>query len=346
MSGPDIIVIGGSAGSIQPLKTIVNGLPGSLPAAVMVVVHLPAEYPSLLPEILQRETELRVGFAQSGEKLCAGHVYVAPPDQHLELGKDRLRLHHGPRENRHRPAIDVLFRTAARSHGKQVTGVLLSGILDDGAAGIWAVQQAGGLTIVQDPQDAAHPDMPLAALEWIRPDRVLPAAKIDVQIAAWAANGRSSEHGAESSAQESEHAMASQENIEAESDARISGRPSPIACPECHGVLWEVESLPKPMFRCRVGHSYSLETLNCELSLATEGALWASLRILSEKAAIIDRMASRESGPRLRYLNEQLETFNQHIETLKQVITNLNIRQPRKTQRRPPAEAEKPEGTE
>ena len=140
--------------------------------------------------------------------------------------------------------------------------------------------------------------------------------------------------------------MASQENIEAESDARISGRPSPIACPECHGVLWEVESLPKPMFRCRVGHSYSLETLNCELSLATEGALWASLRILSEKAAIIDRMASRESGPRLRYLNEQLETFNQHIETLKQVITNLNMRQPRKTQRRPPAEAEKPEGTE
>jgi len=181
------------------------------------------------------------------------------------------------------PRLTVLFRTAARCHGKQVTGVLLSGILDDGAAGIWAVQQAGGLTIVQDPQDAAHPDMPLAALEWIRPDRVLPAAKIGAQIAAWAANGRSSEHGAESSAQESEHAMASQENIEAESDARISGRPSPIACPECHGVLWEVESLPKPMFRCRVGHSYSLETLNCELSLATEGALWASLRILSEK---------------------------------------------------------------
>ncbi len=340
MPGPDIIVIGGSAGSIQPLKTIVKALPGSLSALVLIVVHLPAEYPSLLPEVLQRETGLQVNFAHPDEKLRAGHVYVAPPDQHLELAKDRLRLQHGPRENRHRPAIDVLFRTAARSHGEQVTGVLLSGILDDGAAGIWAIQQAGGLTIVQDPQDAIYPDMPLAALDWIRPDRVLPAHKIGAQIAAWVANGTSKEHGAQNSAHPPEQAMPSRQDIEAESDARISGRPSSIACPECHGVLWEVESLPIPMFRCRVGHAYSLETLNYELSLATESALWASLRILSEKASVMTRMASRESGPRLRYLNEQLETFNKHIETLKQVITDLNLRPPRRTPRRCPPSAE------
>src|SRR4051794_36847658 len=182
-SGRDIVVVGASAGGVEALRAVASRLPADLPASLFVVLHVAPVATSVLPKILANAGPLRAVHAEDGEPIERGKVYVAPPDRHLLLEPDRIRVTHGPRENGHRPAIDPLFRTAAASFGARVTGVVLSGVLDDGTAGLGAIKQRGGATLVQHPEDALYPMMPTSAIEGVRPDRVLTAADLAGAIA-------------------------------------------------------------------------------------------------------------------------------------------------------------------
>lgn len=174
----DIIVIGASAGGVQVLHEILPMLPRDLPAAVFVVVHMPPWHKSRLPFVLSRNGSMPAEHAEGGERIRYGRIYVAPPDQHLYIEDDRVHLWRGPKENRHRPAINVLFRSAAVGYRKRVAGVILSGSLDDGTAGLWWIKHFGGIAMIQDPQEAQFDDMPRSALEHVDPDYVLRAAAI------------------------------------------------------------------------------------------------------------------------------------------------------------------------
>jgi two-component system chemotaxis response regulator CheB len=223
-----------------------------------------------------------------GEPIVPGRIYVAPPGCHLLLNRGEVRLTRGAKENGHRPAVDPLFRTAARAYGAQVAGIVLSGNLDDGTAGLRRIQSHGGATIVQDPATALYRQMPDSALASVRADHVLSASEIGPLI------GRLAE-GRE------EHRMADELNPRAGDDDYLTehaaqepnGRPSTFTCPECHGALWESSDGEMVRYRCRVGHAYNPDSLLAEQDAALEAALWAALRALEEHLSLSSRMAER-----------------------------------------------------
>ena len=178
MTGPPIIVIGASAGGIEALCELVAALPASLAAPILVVVHVPASHPSLLPRILSRRGNLPATHAEDGEAVLPGHIYIAPPDYHVLLEDRHIRLSHGPRENRCRPAVDPLFRSAALAYGHKAIGVVLSGMLDDGTSGLVTIKRHGGTALVQAPEQAKFSSMPRSAIEGDHPDYVLPIFEI------------------------------------------------------------------------------------------------------------------------------------------------------------------------
>jgi two-component system chemotaxis response regulator CheB len=183
MPGHDIIVVGASAGGVEALIRIVGGVPSDLPAALFVVLHVRPGTPSGLPDLLSRSGKLPASHATHLQPIQHGHIYVARPDRHLMIVSGRVHVTLGPRENGHRPAIDPLFRTAARSYGRRVVGIVLSGVLDDGTAGLAAVKRHGGLAIVQDPDDTLFPSMPRSAMDHVAVDHVLPALEIGALLA-------------------------------------------------------------------------------------------------------------------------------------------------------------------
>lgn len=178
MPGHDIIVIGASAGGVEALVILTGSLPRELAATVFIVLHVPAQSPSMLPEILNYAGRLKAVSATDNADIEYGHIYIAPPDFHLLVEREHMRVVHGPRENRHRPAIDPLFRSAAQAYGPRVIGVILTGSLNDGTGGLQAIKRCGGLAVVQAPQDARFPSMPTSAMEHVKVDYTLPLAQI------------------------------------------------------------------------------------------------------------------------------------------------------------------------
>lgn len=319
VSGRDIVVVGGSAGSLEPLKTLLSRLPKDLPAALLVVVHIPNDGRSVLPEILASAGALPAGHPSDGEPIEPGRVYVAPSDHHMLVEDEHIKVTRGPRENRHRPAIDPLFRTAARSYGRRVVGVILSGLLDDGAAGLMAVRMRGGLAVVQDPAEAIYPEMPARAIQYSGADCILKVNDIANLIVSLSRKKAPEEStiAREGMPEESKRDKA---DLEASPAEEKEGTPSTFACPECHGVLWEVREGELLRFRCRVGHAYTADALRLAMSEATEDALWASMRSLEEKAALLRRMAPR-SAPRLaNAYKEDAEACDRHVESIRAIL--------------------------
>jgi two-component system chemotaxis response regulator CheB len=287
-----IIVLGGSSGAIEALMEIIRRLPGETPAAFFVAVHISPKGESVLPNILSRAGRLPASHAVDGLPIRPGHIYVAPPDLHLLLKGRFVRLTRGPRENHHRPAIDPLFRSAAVWYGANVIGVLLSGNLDDGTAGVLAIKQRGGVAVVQDPSDAQFPDMPRSALSSIKIDYALPAKEIGPLLLRLAREPlKKEERDALPEMKEEiaieEMSMAAIENNDKE------GRPSVFGCPDCGGTLWEVDDKDVLRFRCRVGHAYTAESLAEQQTNGVEAAMWSALRALEESATLQRRIAER-----------------------------------------------------
>ena len=325
MAGHDILVIGASAGGVEALTRLVRGLPEGLPAAVFVVLHLPAHGTSVLPGILSRSGPLPAAHPDDGEEIKPGRIYVAPPDVHLLVGRGRVRISRGPKENGHRPAVDVLFRTAARSYGRRVVGVVLSGALDDGAAGLAAIKSRGGLAVVQDPADALYPGMPRSALETVPIDHVAPVSELPGLLARLA-SGPVDLEGADDvpDDMELEAEFAAFDLGVMENGRHHPGHPSGWACPDCGGALWEMQDGELFRFRCRVGHAWSANSLLAEQHEAMEAALWTALRALEERAALADRLAERliRSGSDrvARRFREQAHEARQRGALIRQVL--------------------------
>ena len=291
MPGHDVIVVGASAGGVEALVTLTRSLPRKLPAAVFLVLHIPAQSPSFLPEILTRAGRLKAVHATDEMEIEYGHIYVAPPDHHMLVERGKVRVVRGPKENRHRPAVDPLFRSAALAYGPCVIGVILTGALDDGTAGLLAVKRRGGIAIVQDPHEALYPSMPLSAIENVEVDYTLPLASIGTQLRQLA-DKRAKEEGGYpvSEDMEKETKLAEMDMALMHNNEQV-GTPSAFSCPECGGVLWEIQDGDLLRFRCRVGHAFSVESVLAEQSDALEEALWVALKTLQESADLAQRLA-------------------------------------------------------
>jgi two-component system chemotaxis response regulator CheB len=269
---------------------MLRALPEGLPASVLIVLHTTAAGSTHLPQVLNRAGPLPVAYARDGEALAPGRVYLAPPDHHLLICEDGLGVQHGARVNRARPAIDPLFRSAARWRGQRVVGVVVSGSLDDGAAGLAAIATAGGLAIVQDPRDAAFNGMPMAALAAVPSARVAPAAELGSLIA---------DAVAEAVTSDGHRPLDSQLHLEtvleggAHTVPRQPGEPSGVACPDCRGAMTQIELADTFHYRCHVGHAFSPATLLHAQSDSAEAALFTAMSILEEQAAVHAQLAER-----------------------------------------------------
>ena len=289
---PQVVAVGASLGGVDALQRLVAALPVGFPAAVLVVQHTAPDGPGLLGGILDAVGTLPAALAVDGEPLQAGTIRVAPPDRHLVVRGGLLRLTRGARENRSRPSIDPLFRSAAVAHGSRAVGVVLTGLLNDGAAGLLAVQRCGGRTVVQAPGDAAHPGMPLSALAALTPDYTVPLADIGpllqtlVQMPPHA-----SPPPPDDLVREDRLADTSATSV---TEADAWGTHVPLTCPECGGTLWERTDSPLLRYRCHTGHAFTAQSLVAEQDESVEQALWAALRILVERAAALDGLARTE----------------------------------------------------
>jgi two-component system, chemotaxis family, protein-glutamate methylesterase/glutaminase len=281
VSGIDLVVMGASAGGVGTLEGLVGRLPADLGVAALVVLHVPSSGVSLLADILNRACPLVVSRAQDGMELERSRILVAPTDHHLLVEGTKVALSRGPLVNGHRPAVDPLFESAARTYGSRVLGVLLSGTLDDGVAGLGAIKQEGGVTAVQDPDQAPYPGMPQAAIEAGVADYVLSTGDLARLLASAGSGGAGPlrpVHG---------------------DDARVLDDPdgpavlSALTCPNCGGALWEHQRNGVVQFECRVGHQYSPASLFEVQGGALDDALWAAHRALLERADLARRMARR-----------------------------------------------------
>jgi two-component system chemotaxis response regulator CheB len=286
----DIIVIGASAGGLAALQTVVAGLPSDFQGAVFIVLHTGASDRSHLPQILQRHTELPVIGVHDGQLVLPGHLYVARPDYYLVLEASTAHLTRGPKENRFRPAVDALFRSAAYVHGSRVVGVILSGTLDDGSAGLWWVKERGGTAIVQTPTDAQFPAMPENALRHTTADHVVPAGEIGPLLAQLTRQEASSEQRPAMKELEVE-TIISRDGRALQAGVMQLGPITPYTCPECHGILVELKHGGVPRFRCHTGHAYSINTLLAEVTEYIEDSLWNSLRSIEESAMLLSHLA-------------------------------------------------------
>ena len=293
MAGRDIVVVGGSAGSIEAVAELVRGLPPTFAGSLFVVVHFPGTVTSTLPHILNRAGALPASHARDGERIEGGRIYVARPDYHLLLNDGHISLTSGPKENGHRPAVDPLFRTAAHSYGPRVVGVVLSGNLNDGTAGLLTIKQRGGMAIAQSLDTALYQGMPRSAVEHVAVDHVLSPGEMSVLIGELA---RQPVPSLELTPTREELSVSPQPDDVAPADHHTQpGVPSTMACPECHGVLWEVKDEELVRFRCRVGHAYSDEALLVHQAEQLEAALWSALRAwrsipLSRNASPVERL--------------------------------------------------------
>lgn len=324
MQGHDIIVIGASAGGVEALSLLVSYLSPDLDAAVFVVLHVPAHSVSVLPRILSRRGGLPATHPRHGEPIQTGHIYIAPPDFHLLMRDGLIQLARGPRENGHRPAIDPTFRCAALAYGSRVVGVILSGALSDGAAGLEAVKMRGGVAIAQDPDEALYSGMPRSAIEQVSVDHILSLADIAKELTRLTHEpALPVETFSTPTENDMEHKLAAMPN-EALPEEKHPGHPSMYGCPDCGGVLWEIPEGDAMRFRCRVGHAWAADGLLSEQVDSMEEALWTALRALEESASLCKRLEARaeERGHErsAAQFGEQSKDALQHAAVLRNIL--------------------------
>ncbi len=322
---PAVVVIGASAGGVDALRRLVAGLPKHLNAAVFIVLHTAPNGPALLDGILQKNASLAVAYPQDKETIVVGKIYLAPPDRHLLVERTVVRIVRGPKENRHRPGVDPLFRSAAVHFGSRTIGIVLTGYLDDGTAGLIAIKKCGGISIVQDPAEALYPSMPLNALTR---DHVDYSVRLDEMpsLIERLANAHPTERNkmdiSEKMRIESEIA-----SLECTSDHAVEklGRSSPVTCPECGGGLWEItEDVLR--YRCHLGHAYSMESLLEEQTEMIDKALNIALRALEENARTAVRLLDRAHQEKDSASGARFQTTKQAAESAAVAIREMLLR--------------------
>ena len=321
----DIIAIGGSSGSGVALRQLLRGLPPDLPASVFISTHIAASGPSFLLDMLSSSINMPIDQVVDGQPIELGRAYIAAPDRHMLLLDGTIRLGTGPRENMVRPSIDPLFRSAALSYGPRVIGVILSGMLNDGAAGLHAIKACGGTAVVQHPLDAEVDQMPLAALEATDVDYVARAAELGALLATLA----ETEAGPARTPTEDlrfEVAIAAGRWVGSSEMLQIA-TPAALTCPECRGVLSEVNGSRPLRFRCQVGHAVSAEVLAAEID-EVEEAIGIAMRVMEERVTLVERMAmdARQTGRNAvaELLDARAKEYRRYATTLREAaVTSL-----------------------
>ncbi len=296
----EIVVIGGSAGALDPLMEICRSLPADLPAAVFVVLHSPARARNLLADILGELGPLPAVQAAEGDAIVHGRIYVPAPDRHLVIGRDHVHLSRGPKEGLQRPSINMTFRSAARVYGERVVGVLLSGMLDDGASGLWEITGHNGITVVQDPEEAPYPSMPASALKDVPVDYRLAAHEIGPLLNSLVRGRR---------------VPLQQRNRASGNGERFSG----FTCPECHGPLWLNHAGPSE-FHCRVGHTFSMKTLLNEQTVLQERKLYEAMLSLEEGAELAEMALPEMAKDRRGALMQEAAQLREHAATIRRML--------------------------
>ena len=294
MANRDIVAIGTSAGGFEALLFLAKGFPRNFPASVLVTIHLPLQFRSSLDEILTRAGPLSATFANEGEVKKTGRIYIAPPGRHLLVDGEQLWLGTGPRENNARPAIDPMLRSVAVCCGNRAVGIVLTGSLGDGASGLWAVNQTGGVTVVQDPKDAAFPEMPETALKRMEPDHVTQLSDMPGLLASLVHQPAGAQ-------------IEAPDNLRYEVEIARSGRASMngmdwfgtrsvLTCPDCGGIMWELKDSAMTRYRCHIGHAYTDEMITVGLDDHLKRAMATALRALNERVALVGKLRDEASG--------------------------------------------------
>lgn len=310
----DIVAIGASAGGVEVLLELVSELPVDLAAAVFVVVHQPSNHVSMLPQLLSRRGPLPASHPVHGEAIEPGKIYVAPPDNHLQLRTGLVEVVRGPKDNGHRPAADVLFRTAAATYGARVIGVVLSGYQDCGTAGMMSIKARGGLAVVQDPATARAPDMPRHVVERVVVDHVVHPLELPGLIARLVATPAGP--------------VVEPDRYIRQLEGAELGQRAEVVCPVCAGVLTEAQPGVFQHFRCHVGHAFTLESLVREQSEELERVLWAAVRALEESAALALRVSQHETGELQQRFAEKAITHAQQADYLRQFLLHGRMLSP------------------
>ena len=321
-----LVAIGASSGGIDALRQLAATLPTNFPVPICVVVHTPPQAPGLLHVILNRAGTLPAVAARNDERLVAGRIYVAPPDYHLLIEPGVVRLSKGPRENRFRPAIDPLFRSAAQVYGPGAIGVILTGNLDDGTSGLRTIKQLGGLAVVQDPRDALYPSMPQSALAHVNVDHIVPLADIAPLLLRLASDPVDDDARKPLPKEVEVEVKIAREHNAIDAGLLEVGDPSSYTCPECHGVLLRMKEADPMRFRCHTGHAYSSESLLAAVSENIEASLWTAIRALEEGALLLEHMADdsrkRNNGDAAARLASQVASARADAEAVRKVATD------------------------
>ncbi len=291
MAKRDIIVIGASAGGVVALKELVAALPADFQASIFIVLHLSPHSPSYLPDILTTAGPLMATHPKDGELIRPGHIYVASPDHHLLVEYDQVIVKKGPKENRFRPSIDALFRSAAYTYGPRVIGVILTGMLDDGTSGMWSIKRLGGLTVVQEPHEAMYPSMPDNVLINVDVDYRLPLADIPQLLSELSQENVTARHAL---SPEEEKRMETEVNIAAQDSAfemgiLDMGQLTPLTCPECNGALVSIKEGKIIRYRCHTGHAFTASSLLAETTKVVEESFWKAVRSLEETVILLEQ---------------------------------------------------------
>jgi len=317
---PNIIVVGASAGGLEALDDLIGQLPTDLPASIFIVQHMgPQDDGDALVHRLSRHKAFDCKLATDGKSFRPGRIYIAPPDTHLLVKKTKVMVTKGARENRYRPAIDPLFRSAAVTHGSRVLGIVLTGMLDDGTAGLAAIKRCGGITIVQDPKDAAYPEMPQSAIDNVKVDYCVPIAEMGGLLEKLTqqrpGKGKTIPEDIRTEAEIAERVLSDV--------AQVNGLGSqvPYNCPNCGGVLWEMDSPDVQRYRCHTGHSFTVPALFASQSEKIEETLWTSLRMFEERKNLLNNMARDEVRSKQKRSAAQWAKKTQvHIERIRAIL--------------------------
>jgi two-component system chemotaxis response regulator CheB len=292
MAKKDIVVVGASAGGMEAMQKLVARLPRDFPGSVFIVWHLAPGAKSMLPQILSKAGPLPAVNPQDGDRIEPGRIYVAPNDRHMLLEHGTIRIARGPKENRFRPAVDPLFRSAAYIYGPRVIGVVLTGALDDGTAGLWTIKLRGGTAIVQEPSDAQVRSMPLNALDNVEVDHKLPALEIGALLGRLVREpaGPAPRVPATEDEKTAREILIARERDALEEGSLHLGDLSPFTCPECHGVLAMLREGSIVRFRCHTGHAFSADALLAANSEDLEARLWDAVRASDEAVIMLNRL--------------------------------------------------------
>ncbi len=321
MANRDVLAIGASAGGVEALTFLAKHFRQDFPACILVTIHLSNLFPSSLDQVLSRAGPLPAVFPQDGEEVRNGRIYIAPPGRHLLLDGHRLQLGRGPRENSVRPSIDPMLRSAGLCCGSRSVGVVLTGTLGDGAAGLWGLKRCGGLTVVQDPNDAAFPEMPLNALDKSEPDHVVRLA--DMPALLWSLALQAASTPVEVPPSLRYEVEVARKGSAGMDEMDRFGRRSVLSCPDCQGVMWEIDEGALVRYRCHVGHAYTAELMTLALDENLRRALASALRALEERVAITRRLEKQEAERGRRHLTAVWASKAHEFECEMNVIREL-----------------------